>query len=362
LIEERVFEHEAFIKHIDVAKRPEYISSLIENTCSSYIATDYTTFEALFTKQIMVAVEMQLYEYMVQDLPEGKEWYKWVRKAMLGDNVCLFKHLGVTVPCTRMSGEMSTSLGNGFSNLMFMLFLCEQKKSKAVGVVEGDDGLFAVHGPAPTEKDFEELGLIIKLETHQFLSHASFCGLVFDPVDMNNITDPRKVIVNFGWINKRYVGCRKRQHLALLRCKSYSLIAQYPGCPILQELGLYGLRVTEGVRDYDMVRVINRMDGYDRDKAFRNWVTPRVRPIGDNTRCLMSELYGISIREQLDIEERISAMSKIEPLNFPGFEDACPDSWKDYWNNYVAVDEAEVVQTEPHQYLKVKQKLLDLFQ
>ncbi len=80
-----------------------------------------------------------------------------------------------------MSGEMNTSLGNGFSNLMFMLYACEIQGIECDGIVEGDDGAFALSlkpGQKFDESIFAEMGLTIKLEKHTDLMSMSFCGIL----------------------------------------------------------------------------------------------------------------------------------------------------------------------------------------
>lgn len=79
-IEDIVYRHPAFIKHVPVSERPAYIKRMLYRVGSSYIETDYTSFEALFTKEIMLAVEMQLYEYMTSEIEGGKEWYNVIRR------------------------------------------------------------------------------------------------------------------------------------------------------------------------------------------------------------------------------------------------------------------------------------------
>jgi hypothetical protein len=336
-IEEVVYKDPSFIKKVPVADRPGYIMDRLYRYGSRYFASDYTTFEALFASEIMMCCEMQLYEYMSQRLKGGVQWYKTVRKTMTGENICKFKHCTVSVPATRMSGEMCTSLGNGFSNLMFMSYLCYLRGSTDLaGVVEGDDGLFVANGPIPTSHDFEQLGLDIKIEMHDSLELASFCGIVFDAERLVNITEPLKVISNFGWASRRYIQCNPKLMRALIRCKSYSLIAQYPGCPMLQSLGLYGLRVTNDVTNYSMVKVINRMDTWLRSQTYANWCIPRIKPVCFSTRLIMENKFGVCIEDQLAFENYIDKKETFSPIVFPRLLGIVPVSWLEYWDGYVS--------------------------
>jgi hypothetical protein len=294
LIEEQVYQDHHFIKHIPVADRPKYITDLLYSPGGKYYAGDYTSFEALFVELLMCAVEFELYDYMTQHLPEGDRFRRLLRAVLAGDNVCNYRDFQVILKAVRMSGEMCTSLGNGFANLMFLLFIAQEKGSTHVdGVVEGDDSLFVMDGVTPTSEDFARLGLVIKLEEHEQLSTASFCGLVFDPTDQLNISDPLKILAAFGWTSQRYAASKDKTLRALLRCKALSLAHTYPGAPIISALAQYGLRVTSDVPLCKLRRLVNgreAMNAWERDRLNiildAGNVPPVVSPI--NTRLLMA--------------------------------------------------------------------------
>jgi hypothetical protein len=319
LIEEEVFKHPAFIKHVPVADRPDYIMNMMQHEGAKYIATDYTAFESLFTREIMEAVEFELYEWMCSALPDGPYFMKLCREILAGTSVCAFRYFTVTCPATRMSGEMCTSLGNGFSNLMFMKFMCKRKGCKHVkGVVEGDDGLFTMQGEPPSTEDFAELGLRIKLEKHDSISTASFCGILFDEVERINVTNPVKTLASFGWTGARYLRSPRSTLDKLLRAKSLSLMHQYPGCPILQSLARYGMRMTSSIKYSRLLQFITRAEGFDswtREKlldALHSEVPER--DPGERTRFLVEKLFCVSVDRQIEIEKYLDSLDKLEPL------------------------------------------------
>lgn len=341
LIEKEVFSDAWFIKKIPVADRPRYIAERLTRVGCKYLTSDYTAFESLFTKEIMEACEMQLYAHMVSLLPGGQQWYNAVHDAMTGENRCEFKRFLVKLFATRMSGEMCTSLGNGFSNMMFIKFMCSELGSTVEGVVEGDDGLFSISGRIPTEKDFEKLGLVIKLQVHDRLETASFCGLVFDSHDLVNVTDPAEALCNFGWLNGMYAGSKDSKLMTLLRCKALSFVHQYPGCPILYPLGLHVLRLT---RSYDVRHMIKEGRGFsmwEREQLLdaleslpKDELKVQKVDVPIRTRLLVEELYKIPVSMQLSIEARIKA-SKIEELDIPEFDLLGHRDWRDYHKKYV---------------------------
>jgi len=342
LIEKAVFSLPWFIKKIPVAERPKYILDRLFCAGSKYIATDYTAFESLFTADLMNACEFELYDYMTSKLPQHHEFMRLVREVLAGKNICEFKFFTITVLATRMSGEMCTSLGNGWSNLMFMLFLTERRGGKAVGVVEGDDGLFRVDGPCPTAADFADLGLVIKLEVHDELETASFCGLIFDREDLVNITSPLDELVSFGWCQSRYANSSPKIKLMLLRCKALSLAHQYPGCPILSSLAQYGLRVTRRVRFYMrgfMEKQGSHLSGWLREQyvsALADEAKIRVVPPPMRTRLLVERQFGVTVAQQLAIESQLDNLHVLEPLNLSM---EWPVPWVDNWKDYVSIDQ-----------------------
>jgi len=338
LIENVLYQHPAFIKHIPVPDRPEYIKEMLYVLGGQYIATDYTAYESHFTAEMMESCEFQLYDYMTKNLPEHDKFMALCRDVIAGTNLCQYKMFDVLIEATRMSGEMCTSLGNGFSNLMAFLFVCHEKNSKCVGVVEGDDGLFRVQGDLPTDEDFARLGFTIKIETHKRLEEASFCGIIFDLDDCVNVTDPADVLLNFGWAGQFHVNGSRVRHLELLRAKSMSFAYQYPGCPIIQSLAHYGLRVTKHI---DLARFMEKsraINTYERDvlaAAYENRFDVTRLPVPENTRALVERKFGIKIEEQIDIENYLDSLDVIQPLYHWTFDFIMSRASVEYWTHYV---------------------------
>jgi hypothetical protein len=335
LIEKEVFKYPAFIKYCPVADRPKYISDFLGGHTAAVIATDYSTFEALFVPEIMRSVEFVLYDYMTQFLPQYEWFMSMCEEVLASENTCKYKHFTAKVEGKRMSGEMCTSLGNGFSNLMFTLFMCKHKGCKKVrGVVEGDDGLFTMQGEPPSSKDFEKLGLVIKLERHEQYNMASFCGLIFDTKELANICDPKKVSASFGWSSATYAYSKCKKLQMLLRAKAMSLAHQYKGCPILFALAEYGLKMT---KDIPLNRLRNfiyhsRISEWERERYMQSLLKEvTVVPPGPNTRRLMEEKFGIRIDDQVRIEAYLHSLEVLEPIEI---EWNVHDHWTDYFQRY----------------------------
>jgi hypothetical protein len=333
-MENEIFKHPAFIKKVPIAERPVYIMKHLARLGGKVVATDYTSFEALFSCDIMSSCEFTAYEYLTSKNRIAEAvMSNMLKDAMLGTNVCDFKDFTAYVEAKRMSGEMLTSLGNGITNLLVFLYLAKKCGcTNVVGVVEGDDGLFTMRGAPPTAAMFEKLGLIIKLEVWDALEHASFCGIVFDPDDLINVCDVRKAVANFGWTSSTYVNARNSTLRHLLRAKSYSMIYQFPGCPVLQALGAAGLRLTSDLSLKKSIQIASRnCSEYERTARYGDGSIPILRTPGIKTRLLVEKLYGVTIEQQLYTERYLDQVEHVGPLPVT-FE--YPEVWKDYWKQY----------------------------
>jgi hypothetical protein len=342
LIEKEVYNCEAFIKHVPVKDRPKYMYDILYAEGARYIQTDHSSFEALFDELMMDNNEFVLYRYMLQHVPAGKEMLSLMEEVLQGENCVNNKYLRAFIRARRMSGEMNTSLGNGWSNLSLMHHVvCNLERATGLtiplrGVVEGDDGLFSFVGVAPQTLDFTKIGCSIKLVEFDKLSEAGFCGNIFDEEDLQIVTDPFKVCASFGWSTRQYLNASSNKKKLLLRCKALSMAHQYPGCPIIGKLAQYGLRVTKSMDVRGFIEKRRDLDMYQRqvllnalsDEDIRLEVEP-----GIGTRLLFEELYGIRVEEQQYIEKYLDSLNVLTPLEL-SFMDMAPVSWRQYHETY----------------------------
>lgn len=337
-IEKILFENPWFIKYVPVPDRAKLIYETLYDENVNYYATDHTSFEGHFTKEFMQACEFELYDYMTSKLPAGVrlEFMKYINEVLGGTNEVFFKFFSYKIKATRMTGEMCTSLGNGFSNLMMILFVSSESGFETRGFVEGDDSIFS--GPRNVRlKDelFKELGFTIKLEKLDDIHTASFCGNVFNPGDYLNVTNPIDILLSFGWTTSRYARSKNAKHMRLLRSKALSLLYEYRGAPIIKNLALYALRVTEGYRAYS-----GEMNEYQREQLALQIEDMKTRglPIIDTptgTRLLVENLYKIPIEIQLALEEMFDGMTEIQELDLTLIEHLFHPEQVDYYHRYV---------------------------
>jgi len=359
-VSDRLFSKPDFIKKVPVPERPLVIRDtlLSSGEDDDYIFTDYTAFEAHFIKEIMEVTQFHLFRHCLKGTSYETTWLPIYEDVVGGVNHLQYKNFLINIAATRMSGEMDTSLSNGFSNLMLFKFLVSENGGTSVGFVEGDDGLFRVspRSAAPTAEQFKDLGFTIKIGTTRILSEASFCGQVYDMTDLKVVTDPLEVLARVGWTNKKYVRCNDQTAMMLLRAKGYSLVYQYLGCPILDVLGRRILELTESVNIPE--RIFANLDQWERAKlraATQSKLPPYEEP-GEGTRQLVHKLYGITVKEQKEIEELFSNID-LGHHPFPCIEKV-HSSWTDYYNTY----HTEFEFNDPCWLLKSERWLLDKLQ
>jgi hypothetical protein len=330
----KVFKLPWFIKNIPVVDRPEAIYNSLYKDGAEYVFTDYTSFEAHFIKIIQQSCEEELYKYMFKNCPDAKNAADKMSNAKTGNQNVNFKLFSVVMEAFRASGEMDTSLANGFTNLMLWLFLSWQKGcplNRIHGFFEGDDGITRNDGPTPTAEDFKNMGFTIKIGTTKNLNTASFCGQVYDIEDRTVVTDVREAVCRFGWTAKKYARSGNQVLMELLRAKGFSFVYQYGGCPILGKLGAKILQLTENVTVRQSI--VDNMDEWERAK-YNEALTygSQLREPGYNTRVLIEKLYGVTRSEQLDIEDKIDQMTELGVLPF-SFHNL-PNDWKSYYESY----------------------------
>lgn len=317
-IERIVYKNHFFIKHIPVCERPAHIRAL-KRANRRYFMTDYTAFESHFVPEVMDILECVLYRHVLTNFPDEAEF---ICSVIRGKNRCRTRSgVRATIDGRRMSGDMCTSLGNGFSNLMLALFAASEKGLTLDGFVEGDDGIFAADGLLDAA-DFERLGFTIKIEEVADPTTASFCGMVFGD-DGNIIRDPHKFLQNFGWTSSAIRGGPLVKK-ALLRAKAMSAICETPQCPIVGAMAWKALEKSAGVTPRFIRDGYHEVEDIDPVK-FVAFDPPC------STRVLFERVFGVSISQQLEIERlvRVEAYDEIQAL-MP----AHPDVFR-YYQNFV---------------------------
>jgi hypothetical protein len=330
-----------FIKKIPIPDRPKVILDTLgsgfcftdrPNEClRRALVTDYSQFEASFVEEVMEALEIPFYYFMAENLPEFHE-FKLCVDELTGINTCVFRNWKFKIRSRRMSGEMNTSLGNGFSNLMISLFSCYYHKCSDIRIfVEGDDCVCTYVGPIIPSTFVEKLGFIVKMTYLSSPSLASFCGQVFDLETLVVITDPIKIILNFAWMNMKYLYSADYIKKGLLRSRALSLLYQYSGCPIVQKFSERFIYIT---RDY--LPIVDETDDRYHQELMRDILRMKIvsRPVSFQSRELMFSVFQIPIVVQLQLEKYFAEYD-FGVINCPQILNYVNDDMVHNYNNYV---------------------------
>lgn len=321
VIENITYENKAFIKHVPVPERPQYILDMFSYV-TDLLEGDYTSYEASFSKFLMENIELVHYRKVLGPILHMFEDFGLFEETKTSFSKVVFKLMVVFMTSIRFSGEMDTSVGNGCSNYWTFHFIAHMSGVKVLGmVIEGDDNLSSIIGKY-NEKLAEELGFRLKLKKHKRIQDSAFCGMIFDPEAKQIIADPIKQILNLGWTNRQYSGANSKTRRVLLRAKGFSLLYQYAGCPLLYKLGLRILQLTAGC---DISGVIAKTkDSYEKrmiEESY-NYVLKNINYKGElpgpqlATRVLFEQRFNISIELQLVCEKIIDEWDG-GPLDLP---------------------------------------------
>jgi len=361
-LEERLYQHPAFIKHIPVSQRAKYVSDRLKSDGNVYLATDYTAFESHFTRDLLEDCEFQLYRYFAGSNRNALESVGLYCKVVSGINRCEYRNVKAFIRAKRMSGEMSTSVGNGFTNLMVIEFIAHLLGVKDLRcVIEGDDclaaiprfflnlgldpklkriaklvhrgessqslGLDSINRHALLVSLYVGLGLTVKIDVHDHLDTAGFCSMVFDESDFVVVPNPVKKIMNFGWASSKWKGASENTLRQLLRGKAMSVLAEGAGVPILQSMALAYIRLTEGSK----VRL-------DRENWYKMSVldfTIQPKVVSMSSRMIMEKCYGVTVSEQHALERYFDQLDEIRPIFHPIVSDWITPEQRHYHDTYV---------------------------
>jgi hypothetical protein len=314
-----LFESKYFIKKVPINDRPQWLMDTFSDK-PNVSCTDWSQFEATFRKEIQ-QVEMIFYRYLLKNNPNKQRIIDLITTYQLGINRVEFKYFCFNIMARRMSGEMNTSSGNGFFNMVTNMFLMEEAGNQNYdGRYEGDDGIFWYDSVPLTVKDYAELGGKIKIETPPNLSEASFCGMVFCPEVLDNCCDPIEALVSFAWSRNKYLFSNLKTRMELLRSKSLSYLYQYPGCPIVRALALYGLRMTNNVTNEEAIsRAYKTSSTYERDllEEMRLHLDAKImdKQVDPRSRELIQRKYKVTIAKQLEIEKYLNSLTHLQTLD-----------------------------------------------
>lgn len=220
------------------------------------LVTDHSTFEGRQVTSMIDACEVTLVRKMFKNFPDFVSEYENVllhKKSVLSFARGAMKFI---VRTCRMSGEVSTSLGNGLLNILSFKYVCARQHIMIFDMVaEGDDGLALTSG-VPDIGMFHKLNLDVKLQVHLDLSGASFCNLSMT-ASGDIVVDPIKYLIKLGWITgSKRMSIKMRDPLLLAKAMSYLVMA--PRTPVLHEVCSFIINSLDVVPVWDEIPYLLR--------------------------------------------------------------------------------------------------------
>jgi len=318
-----------FLKGVSTDERAKRLIELLYKPGSQYLGLDVTSWESSITIDLAKECEVRLVRHMIGAL--DSTLCEFIVHDMTMKHKLRYRKFVVSGVEGRMSGDLWTSLGNGFTNLMMIKFVCRALGYDPVGVFEGDDGLVRMDGPIPTREMFARLGFDSKIELFNSLGEAGFCKMKFTD-NAVQVTDPIERLTKFGWTAD--IRATGNTLWNLRYTKALSLKAEFPQCPILGPFSDYIIRCCKasGVRlrliyDEDRMWVAQKIEGASR------WLDELSVPPLD-ARLLVERLYGITVSEQEAVEAEFANLDTVVPVSHPAITDRLPIAWRKSWDWY----------------------------
>lgn len=296
-IEKLVYD-EHFIKHM----HPDEVAAKMTDLAQGYdlfYETDYSSFEGSFTLDFQKHVELAMFKHCLANYPEATS----LIEGAYSTNYLHYGDVGCSFDGSRMSGDMWTSLANGFSNYCICKFMMMKSGSYGNFLVEGDDGYIA----CTREIDFtiaRDLGFKLKVEPRTNHRDISFCSL--HVCDGRIVPDIRRTLNHFGSscqlkIANLYQGTSKRSQRRFkqfIKSKALSLLAVGRGIPVLQEISLQLLRLHEGVGIHSQF-----IDWWER--TFFDMSNIKPEPVTMSVREYVAKEFNIPVDLQYKIETAV---------------------------------------------------------
>lgn len=322
-----------FAKHIPPIDRPRIIKERFSHFQHIY-CSDYTAFESHMTPRMMRVNESQFIRYMMQ-YANPKLAKQYIRM-LEGKNVPKSSALSVSVYGVRQSGEMSTSLSNGFTNMASIIYMLWRKLGRPNLssekfwnqfdlLIEGDDALIGYNGEFElTEADFSEVGLTSKIEKHRTIETTRFCQIAFQQDDMKPIADVRRSIQKIFFTMAQGFKGKLSKMLQFQQAKARSLLYEFPACPVVTSIGKALLRLSAGAEPI-----------FEDNWKHKPSLTEIEKLIAENkfsmkSRIFVEQTQNISIQTQLEIEKLFDELKENRVLNLDKYNLFPPSVARDY--------------------------------
>jgi len=341
-VDQILFQSREFIKLIPVDQRPTYVQKMLGG-CGLCATTDFKSWESCIQGLLQYA-ELQLYKWLGRDLEP--RFMKVILEVIGGKQTQRNRNGFKATTFGRQSGDMCTSCGNGYINMLVCSFAAWKcgwipQFTRIRGCFEGDDGIYAV---GRNWQDFRDLLVrcgvrISKMEVDPDPGRLGFLSTYWSR-DLVPLTDFRRYLVRLPWALERVDNPRIRTEL--LRAKGLSLACAAAGCPVLSAYARMILRITEGYQaryhrtnQWWELTVMGNLYG---TSHISDELAVRLRqPIPPSRRILYHSLFGISLSGQIALEKALDAHNGMGELDYKLVAPYLDPMYRLRWYNNVGV-------------------------
>lgn len=303
---ESIVYDEHFIKHLTPKQVVARMKEVAEGFDLFY-ETDYSSFEGSFDKELLCKVERRLLSRLLYNYPEIRQV---VMHCFDHPNVLRYKRrICAKFEGSRMSGEMWTSMCNGFMNKMLVMFMAHKANANVQFLVEGDDGFIATNKELDVSL-VEKIGFKLKFDVTSDHRKISFCSLRV--CDNHLVPDIKRTLSHYGStcddkvsnIFEAHSKKALRRQNEYRKAKALSLLTVSQGIPILQSVAVQQLRLCGTSRlNYDYV------DWWE--KSFFDMSKLTVAPVSIKMRRYVEKVFHIPIATQLKIERELETSDSL---------------------------------------------------
>lgn len=303
---EKLIYDEHYIKHL----KPDEIATKMNTMSQEHqfvYETDYSSFEGSFSTFTQTHVELALFKHCLHNYPSI---VSLIEKCYTNPNILVYKRF---MKCkffgSRMSGDMWTSLANGFTNNCLVQFFAHKARQqngcfRYDYIVEGDDGFICTDFPLKFELA-APLGFQLKCEQKFDKNDVSFCGIC--EFQGTLVPDIKRILNHYGYAHSVSIVSatlrktkRARKVLKdMLHSKALSLLAQSKGIPVLQSIAQQQLKLGGHFNP----RYVDWWENEVYD--FTDLSSLKAMPITDEMRSFVAKRFEIPVQMQIEIEEEL---------------------------------------------------------
>lgn len=291
-----------FIKHVPVQERCAWLDAQFKSYHRFYV-TDFSSFESSFMLSLTHVVQGTVLEFVprASHIP-SVDIKEYVTQSTSFARFVSSLGIRGSIHTKRRSGDPYTSLFNGLANLFAQRLILRRLGCTGQIVVEGDDGLVGYSGFLTDENVVDicySIGLRIDFKQVPSPAMSGFLSTYY--VSGLAIREPSKQILSYSSSFSAASGFSPERNLELLRGRMYGALAEANGSPIIcGMLRWLKERLPPGPISYNSF-YFRELLALPRDFIFTP-VQVEIKEPDDHVRAVYSDVFGINIPTQLQIE------------------------------------------------------------